>query len=75
MNGLGAHPLYKFLKQQQPISSPKGGYSRRTTNAGAIEWNYTKFLINRQGKPVRRYSPSFDPLGFEGDVRQPISSA
>jgi len=73
VNGLGAHPLYKYLKRQQPASSPKGGYSRRTNEIGAIEWNYTKFLINRQGKPVRRYSPSYDPLGFEGDVSQATS--
>ena len=31
--------------------------------------NYVKFLCNRNGKPVKRYGPSFDPLEFENDLR------
>jgi glutathione peroxidase len=43
VNGDDAHPLYKFLKKEQ------GG-----TFFDAIKWNFTKFLVNRQGKVVGR---------------------
>ena len=35
---------------------------------GRIEWNYVKFLVNRDGQPLRRYGSQFDPLDFESDV-------
>lgn len=53
VNGPSAHPLYQFLKKKQP---------------GDIEWNYVKFLVDRNGVPLRRYKPVFDPLNFEKDV-------
>lgn len=68
VNGLTAHPLYKYLKKQQPVSFPEEAYGRRVGAAGDIEWNYTKFLIDREGKAIRRYRSAFDPLDFEGDV-------
>lgn len=68
VNDEGAHPLYQYLKRAFPRSSPS---SRRPSvgEKGRIEWNYVKFLIDRNGRPVRRYNPYFDPLKFEGDVR------
>ena len=72
VNGEDAHPLYKYLKYAQPVSQPgsKGpGFGNPFGDAGAIEWNYTKFLVDRQGRPVKRYKPGFDPLEFEDDVR------
>lgn len=51
VNGEDAHPLYKFLKHECP------GILR----SESIKWNFTKFLINRQGIPIRRYSPMSDP--------------
>lgn len=60
VNGAGAHPLYKFLKERQPMSGKPNG---------EIEWNYAKFLVDRNGQPVKRYKPSFDPLEMEGDLR------
>ena len=59
VNGEEAHPLYKFLRAQQPISQP----SSKPTGlpfgeAGAIEWNYTKFLVDRNGRTVKRYKVS-----------------
>lgn len=73
VNGPDADPLYKYLKQQQPVSLPNA--AGRTTaqalskDAGALEWNYTKFLCDRDGIPVKRFKSAFDPLEFEGDVR------
>ena len=66
MNGDGAHPLYKFLRARQPLSVPS---SSRPSRDGAIEWNYTKFIVDREGIPRKRYGPAFDPLQFEDDVR------
>ena len=65
VNGKDAHPLYKYLRAQQPISLP-GSQARPN---GDIEWNYVKFMINREGQPVKRFKSAFDPIGFEGDVR------
>lgn len=66
VNGAGAHPLYKYMKSVQPLSLPGSGSP--SGGKGDIEWNYTKFLVDRKGQPVRRYKSIFDPLDFEGDV-------
>jgi len=57
VNGNDAHPLWKFLKNKQP------GFL-----VNAIKWNFTKFLINKQGVPVARYAPNAEPLSFEKDI-------
>ncbi|KAI8518674.1 Phospholipid hydroperoxide glutathione peroxidase, mitochondrial [Branchiostoma belcheri] len=51
VNGKDAHPLWKYLKSKQ------GG-----TLIDAIKWNFTKFLINKEGQPVKRYGPNVKPL-------------
>ena len=50
VNGPDAHPLYKYLKSALP-----GFLSNR------ISWNFTKFLIDGEGKPVKRFSPATEP--------------
>jgi len=50
VNGTDAHPLYKYLKSALP-----GFLSKR------IKWNFTKFLIDSEGKPVKRFAPSTEP--------------
>jgi len=59
VNGSGAHPLWEFMKQQQ------GG-----TIINAIKWNFTKFLIDKQGRVVNRYGPTTNPKEFEADVQK-----
>ncbi|KAG8375053.1 hypothetical protein BUALT_Bualt10G0059900 [Buddleja alternifolia] len=54
VNGKNTAPLYKFLK------SEKGGLF-----IDAIKWNFTKFLVNKQGKVVERYAPTTSPLQIE----------
>jgi len=54
VNGKNAAPLYKFLKSQ------KGGIF-----GDGIKWNFTKFLVNREGKVVERYAPTTSPLKIE----------
>jgi glutathione peroxidase len=58
VNGLNAHPLFKALKQEAP-----GLLGTR-----AIKWNFTKFLIDRSRRVVRRYAPSEKPEKLAGDI-------
>jgi glutathione peroxidase len=51
VNGNNAHPLYQFLK-----SSAKG-----VLGSEGIKWNFTKFLINRDGEVVKRFAPTVKP--------------
>jgi glutathione peroxidase len=55
VNGPKAHPLYDFLKQQ------KSGF----LGLKAIKWNFTKFLIDKNGKVVGRYAPTVKPEALE----------
>lgn len=61
VNGEHAHPLYGYLKQQTPGS-----------NGEDIEWNFGKFLIGRDGEPVKRFSPRTEPQELEQDIQQLI---
>jgi len=57
VNGEDAHPVFKFLKQNL------GGVL-----GSSIKWNFTKFLCDRDGKPVRRYSPATSPMSIVADI-------
>jgi len=57
VNGDGADPLYKFLKKA------KGGFF-----GDAIKWNFTKFLVDREGNPVERYAPTTAPVDICKDI-------
>ena len=50
VNGSGAHPLFAFLKTAQP------GFL-----INAIKWNFTKFVIDKEGQPKARFGPTDDP--------------
>lgn len=54
VNGPNAHPLFRFLKRSKPGILGIFG-------AGAIKWNFTKFLIDRNGQVAGRYGPSTRP--------------
>ena len=58
VNGSSAHPLFAWLRTE------KGGVL-----GDAIKWNFTKFLLNREGKVVRRYPPTATPEAIESDIR------
>jgi glutathione peroxidase len=58
VNGDGADPLYQWLKAEAPgVLGTKG-----------IKWNFTKFLIGRDGKVVRRYAPTDKPEKLAADI-------
>jgi len=57
VNGKNAHPLYKYLKKKA------GGLMVNT-----IKWNFTKFLIDREGNVVKRFAPSTTPESLEKEM-------
>jgi Glutathione peroxidase len=63
VNGPSAHPLFRFLKQAQP------GVLGALGN-GAIRWNFTKFLINKDGFPVARYGSARIPERLTGTIER-----
>ena len=58
VNGGNTHPLFVFLKEALP-----GGIL-----GSSIKWNFTKFLITREGVPFRRYEPTTRPVDMENDI-------
>jgi glutathione peroxidase len=58
VNGDNAHPLYRFLKSEQ-----KG-----LLGTEAIKWNFTKFLVDKDGAVLRRYAPNDTPESIEQDL-------
>ncbi|OTF69655.1 glutathione peroxidase-like protein, partial [Euroglyphus maynei] len=59
VNGSNAHILYRWLKLKQ----------RGIFGTQAIKWNFTKFLINKEGQPIKRYSPTTSPNSIEADFK------
>ena len=57
VNGANAHPLYKHLK------GAKSGLL-----GSAIKWNFTKFLVDREGKVVARHAPTATPQGLKKEI-------
>ena len=58
VNGADAHPLYRLLKGEKP----------GILGTEAIKWNFTKFLVNRQGEVVKRYAPTDKPEDLDAAV-------
>ncbi|WP_137893799.1 glutathione peroxidase [Ramlibacter sp. 2FC] len=63
VNGPGVHPLYRWLKDQAP-----GLLGTR-----AIKWNFTKFLVGRDGRVLRRYAPRTPPAQLAGDIEAALA--
>ena len=58
VNGDNAHPIYKYLTKA--ASGVFGGF---------IKWNFTKFLISRDGTVIKRYAPTIEPKRMEKDIQ------
>lgn len=63
VNGKNAHPIYKYLKEEL-----KG----KVFND--IKWNFTKFLIDSEGKPIKRFSPTTKPKELEKEIEELLAS-
>ncbi|MCA9607963.1 MAG: glutathione peroxidase [Myxococcales bacterium] len=60
VNGKAAHPLWRWIKKEKPgILGSEG-----------IKWNFTKFLVDREGRVVQRYAPKTPPEEIEADIKK-----
>ena len=64
VNGANAHPLYKWLVDEAP----------GLLGSKAIKWNFTKFLVGRDGRVIKRYSPRDEPSAIEGDIQAALAA-
>jgi glutathione peroxidase len=64
VNGADAHPLYKFLKKKLP-----------SFLISKIKWNFAKFVVDRNGKPVKRFSPFTKPEKMEAYLQRLLQNS
>ena len=62
MNGDHAHPLWQWMRQSEP-----GVFG--TT---AVKWNFTKFLVGRDGQVIARYAPTTTPAAITSDIEKAL---
>ena len=60
VNGSGAHPLYQWLTKEAP----------GLLGSQSIKWNFTKFLVDKDGHVVKRYAPTDTPKSMAGDIEK-----
>ncbi|WP_421713198.1 glutathione peroxidase, partial [Alteromonas abrolhosensis] len=58
VNGDGTHPLFRFLKRE----------AKGLMGSEKVKWNFTKFLVDAQGKVLKRYAPTVKPEAIEKDI-------
>ena len=64
VNGAGAHPLYQWLVKEAP----------GLLGSKAIKWNFTKFLIGKDGSVLKRYAPTQKPAGMARDIEAALAA-
>jgi len=83
VNGQNELPLYSYLKEQIKEDKIDGiknkmamkaikKISKTTKNDGDIKWNFTKFLVDKEGKVIERYSPTYKPEDMVEDIKKII---
>ena len=81
VNGEGEHPVFKWLKTKMPhpsddyeslIGDPKFIIWKPVKRTD-ISWNFEKFLIDQSGKPVKRFSKSFQTCNIDKDIDKLLS--
>lgn len=83
VNGETEEPLYTYLKEQQPEEKTEGiknkaamkmiaKISTTCVKPNDIKWNFTKFLVDREGNVIKRFDPTSDPASFEADIKSLI---
>lgn len=79
VNGENTSELYKFLKKEAPHAdedeASEGLYSKLkefgfTTEGDDIKWNFTKFLVDREGKVIKRFAPTYEPEKLNQIIKQ-----
>lgn len=85
MNGAGAHDVFKFLRFALPMRSDTGfaveadepmGVQKSglkivwtPSNPTDIVWNFEKFLLDKQGNPIKRFSPKFETIKLDAEIK------
>ena len=64
VNGPQAHPLYKWLSAEAP----------GLLGSKSIKWNFTKFLVGKDGQVIRRYAPTDKPAGLAKDIETALAA-
>ena len=64
VNGSGAHPLYQWLAAEAP----------GLLGSKAIKWNFTKFLVGKDGAVIKRYAPTDTPAGMAKDIEAALAA-
>ena len=64
VNGASAHPLWKWLAAEAP----------GLLGTKAIKWNFTKFLVGRDGQLIKRYAPTDTPASLQADIEAALSA-
>ena len=81
VNGANAEPIFEYLKEQAPVEEYKGlkakaasklfkTISKSVEKDSDIKWNFTKFLISRNGSVIKRYAPTTEPKDIEKDIQE-----
>lgn len=82
VNGDGEDPLFAYIKANSPKETESKGMKERLAMKAVkkisktflkesdISWNFTKFLVDKNGKIVGRFSPTFDPKNFDSDIKK-----
>jgi glutathione peroxidase len=63
MNGANAHPLWKWLTKEAP----------GILGSQAVKWNFTKFLVGRDGRVIKRYAPTDKPESLKKDIEAALA--
>ena len=80
VNGADAEPVFEYLKAQAPTEEYNGlkakatakmlkGLSKSMEKDSDIRWNFTKFLISKNGTTIKRYAPTTEPKDIEKDIQ------
>ena len=64
VNGAQAHPLWKWLTREAP----------GILGSQSVKWNFTKFLVGRDGKVVKRYAPTDTPDSMRADIEAALAA-
>jgi len=81
VNGKDAQPIFEYLKAQAPTEEYKGLKAKAThallkTLSKSVEkdsdimWNFTKYLISKDGETIKRFAPTTEPKDFEKDIEE-----
>jgi glutathione peroxidase len=79
VNGAAADPIFEYLKSQAPTEAYNGlkakaakalfkTISKSVEKDSDIKWNFTKFLISKDGETIKRFAPTTEPEDFEKDI-------